>query len=276
MLVKPNPPEAGAERPATKQQVVQDLALDLQQALSRTGRAPFELAGLPMFEDLYALQETLAHGLALGDEPHLRHWQQVLSQTLPTYDQPFAELQQALDWVNHIESILQTPLPTLADPGPGGDAVARQMAHYLATLADQSDLSPWLTTFRDQVLFATSDRYWSGLFHCYDQLGLPRTNNDHESLYAQIKRGLRRQRGLHDLRDPLRRHGAWLVFRPEVASAEQLRQRLAQVPWPDYLAERTRYEQHQARFRRRYHWRHARDALRQQRLDAWAQALSVC
>jgi hypothetical protein len=33
--------------------------LDLQQALSRKGRAPFVLSGLPMLEDLCAVQQTL-------------------------------------------------------------------------------------------------------------------------------------------------------------------------------------------------------------------------
>jgi hypothetical protein len=143
-------------------------------------------------------------------------------------------------------------------------------------LADRSDLSPWLTTFRDKELFARSERYWSGLFHCYGIAGLPRTNNDHESLYGQIKRGLRRQRGVEDLRDPLRRHGAWLVFQNHAESPEELRERLAQVPWEDYFAERARYEERQAVFRRRYQWRHQREAVRQQRVDAWAEAILNC
>jgi len=256
--------------------VVRELALDLQQALSRRGRAPFVLAGLPMFEDLCALQETLAQCLALGDDPYVRHWHQVLRETLPAYRQDLAEVQQALAWVAEIKAILAAPLPTAAEPGAGGDAVARQLAHYLGSLADRSDLSPWLTTFRDKELLARSERYWAGLFPCYDRVGLPRTNNDHESLYGQLKRGLRRQRGVEDLREPLRRHGAWLVFQNQAASAEDLWQRLAQVPWEDYRAERARYEERQALFRRRYHWRHRREAVRQQRVEAWAEAVLDC
>jgi len=275
MLVVAEPAEGPGEQPPTRQQVVQDLAMDLQQALSRTGRAPFVMSGLPMFDDLCALQETLAQCLALGDDPHLRHWHQVLSQTLPAYRQDFAEVQQALDWVNHIEAILRASLPTEEDSGPGGDAVARQVAHYLGTLADRSDLSPWLTSFRKD-LFAVSESYWSGLFHCYDIAGLPRTNNDHESLYGQVKRGLRRQRGVQDLREPLRRYGAWLVFQSHTASPQELRERLAQVSWETYFAQRARYEQRQATFRRRYQWRHRREAVRQQRVAAWAEAVLDC
>ena len=275
MLVVANPAEEATKQPPTRQQVVQDLALDLQQALSRTGRAPLVLSGLPLFEDLCALQETLAQCLALGDDPRLRHWHQVLSETLPTYQQPFTEVQQALDWVKGIETLLRAPLPTEEDAGPGGDAVARQLAHYLGTLADRSDLTPWLGAFRGD-LFAISERYWSGLFHCYDIVGLPRTNNDHEGLYGQLKRCLRRQRGVEDLHDSLRRHGAWMIFQNHAASPEALRERLAQVPWEVYLAERARYDRRQALFRRRYQWRHRREVVRQQRVAAWTEAVSDC
>lgn len=212
MLVEATPAEVAAEPSPTRQQVVRELALDLQQALSRRGRAPFVLAGLPMFEDLCALQQTLADCLALGDDPSLRRWHQLLSERLPAYRQEFAEVQQALEWVEEIKAFLETPLPTETEPGPGGDAVARQLAHYLGPLADLSDLSPWLSTFRDKELLARSERYWAGLFPCYDIVGLPRPNNEHESLYGQLKRGLRRPRGVQELREPLRRHGAWLLF----------------------------------------------------------------
>lgn len=275
MLVETVPAKETPEQPPTRRQVVRDLALDLQQALSRIGRAPFEMSGRPMFEDLCALQQTLVQCLELGDDPHLRHWHQVLSQTLPAYRQDFAEIQQALNWVEDIRTVLQASLPTQEEAGAGGDAVALQLAHYLGTLADRTDLSPWLTWFREN-LFTVSESYWSGLFHCYDIVGLPRTNNDQENLYGQIKQGLRRQRGVHDLRDPLRRYGAWLVFRNDAPSAEALRERLAQVPWEAYFAERARYEQRQALFRRRYRWRHRREAVRQQRVAAWAQAVLDC
>lgn len=228
-----------------------------------------------MFDDLCALHRTLAQCLALGDDPHLRHWYTVLDEILPSYMPAFAEVRQALDWLDGIEAILDIPLPTAEEPGPGGDAVALDMAHYLGPLADATDLSPWLTQFRNDLL-AVSERYWSGLFHCYNIVGLPRTNNDHESLYGQTKRQLRRQLGVSQLREPLLRRGAWTVFQVNAASPAELRERLAQVSWEDYAAERTRYERRQEQFRRRYRWRHQRDALLQQRVADWAQAVSDC
>lgn len=222
-----------------------------------------------MFEDLCAYRQALAQCLALGDEPHLRQWYTVLDQTLPLYQAAFEQVELALDWVAGIKQVLAEP--TALD----GNAVARQLAHYLGQLADIPDLSPWLAHFRDDLL-AVSERYWSGLFHCYDIEGLPSTNNDHESRYGQLKRQLRRQLGLSQLREPLLRRGAWTLFQIEATSPAELKERLAQVSWDDYALERTRYDQRQAQFRRRYRWRHQRDVVLQQRVTAWAEAVSDC
>jgi hypothetical protein len=264
-----------AEQPVTRAQVVRDLALDFQCALSRKGRAPFILSGLPMFDDLCALRQTLAQCLTLGDHPHLRHWYTVLDRNLSSYELVFAEIRQTLDWMDCIQTILDSPLPTVEEPGPGSDTVALNLAHYLGHLADLTDLAPWIMQFRDDLLHV-SERYWSGLFHCYDLVGLPPTNNDHESLYGQTKRQLRRQLGVSELREPLLRRGAWAVFQINAASPTELKERLAQVSWKDYAVERARYEQRQNQFRRRYRWRHQRDSVLQQRLADWAQAVSGC
>jgi hypothetical protein len=261
------------EQPLTRSQVIKDLALDFRYALSRKGFAPFVLSGLPMFDDLCALHQTLAQCLSLGEDPHLRHWHTVLSKILPSYEAAFVEVRQALDWVDGIRNILDVSLPTTEEPGLGGDAVALDLAHHLGVLADTTDLSPWMMQFRDDLL-DLSERYWSGLFHCYNIVGLPRTNNAQESLYGQTKRQLRRQLGVSELREPLLRRGAWAVFRIDATSPAHLAERLAQVSWNDFAAERTRYDQRQAQFRRRYHWRHRRDAVLHQRFADWRKAIS--
>jgi hypothetical protein len=267
--------ETDPEAPQTRAQVVRDLALDLQCALSRQGRAPFVLSGLPMFDDLCALRQALAQCLALGEEPTLRHWHGVLDRALSSYEPAFAQISQALDWVAGIKTILDVPLPTAPETGPDGDQVALALAHYLGQLADRTDLTPWLAQFRNELL-ALSQRYWSGLFHCYHIEGLPPTNNDHESLFGQLKHQLRRQLGVSQLRQPLLRRGAWTIFNTRATSPAQLRVRLAQVSWEDYFAERARYEHRQDQFRRRYHWRHQREAVLRQRVADWSNVISTC
>ena len=228
-----------------------------------------------MFKDLCAIQQTLKLCLTLREHPHLRHWDTVLDQTLPAFQSAFDQVVQALEWVNGIREVLDAPLPTVTEPGPEGDTVARRLAHHLGRMADTPDLTPWLTKFRDD-LFALSERYWSGLFRCYDIVGLPPTNNDQESLYGQTKRQLRRQLGIKQLREPLLRRGAWVTFKLGADSPAELRQRLAQVSWEDYAAERARYDRRQEQFRRRYRWRHHRDVVLQKRVADWTVAVPDC
>ena len=151
---------AQAEQPITRGQVVSELAMDLQYALSRKGRAPFILAGLPMFDDLCALRWTLAQCLVLEDDAYLRHWYTVLDSILPAYQAAFAEVKQALDWVDGMATILSSPLPTTEEKGEDGDTVALNLAHYLGHLADLQNLTPWMAQFRDGLL-DVSERYWA-------------------------------------------------------------------------------------------------------------------
>ena len=171
-----------------------------------------------------------------------------------------------------LAALLDAPLPTPTDPGPGADAVARQVAHYLGTLADQPNLSPWLTQTRCN-LFALTGRYWTGLFPCYDIPGLPRTNNDLESLFGQTRRQFRRRLGISQLREPILRHAAWTILQIEASSPAALQQELERIEVEHYQRERTRYEQRQEQFRHRHRWRHQRDAVLQQRLADWRQAV---
>ncbi len=262
-------PQAEALNPG-RSEVVQGYARALVESLGRRGRAPFVLAGLALWEDLQAIQASLARCLAQQEEPHLRHWHDTLARLLPAYAQSFADVRLGKEWVDTLRSILdEAPLPTREDRGPGGDEVARHFAHALGQLADRQELSPWLKEFR-QHLFTVSESYWGGLFVCYDVVGLPRTTNDLEGFFGQVKRGLRRQTGLSQLRQPLQRQGAWLLYQSRAETAADLEHRLAEVPREAYRAERERFTRRQERFRRRYHWRHNRQAVLAQLEDGWA------
>lgn len=253
------------------QAVVQQYARALQESLGRQGRAPFVLAGVALFDDLQALQDSLARCLALYEEPHLRHWHTVLARLLPQYAPAFASVRQGQAWVSHLRTILDNaPMPTVDAPLPNGaDAVARDFAHALGMLADQILADAWLTEFRAHI-FKVSDSYWSGLFHCYGLAGMPRTNNALESLFGTAKHRLRRQTGLRDQRRAWLRYGIWLLYHSEDATGTALLQRLQRVSLATYRAERQRFEDRQAYFRRRWCWRHQRTAVLQQLENHWA------
>src|SRR5207247_6358793 len=110
------------------------------------------------------------------------------------------EVAEAQTWLLAIREVLDTtPLPTATAAGPGGDALAREMAHVLGSLAERTELSPWLCSVREH-LWGVSERYWRGLFVCYDLVGVPRTNNDLEGLFGATRRHIRQQSGAKQVR----------------------------------------------------------------------------
>ena len=260
----------------TPQQIIREFALDLKEILSRQGRAPFIFAGLPMLDDLTALRDTLLACLALGEEPHLRHWATVLTRILSDYTDDFAAVAQAQQWIEEISTVLNgSSLPMLANhstPRPSiahSQSVKEQLTAFLDRLSLKINLTPWLTSFRTQLL-AITKRYWSGLFHCYDIPGLPRSNNALESLFGQTKRQIRRRLGINHLREALRRHAPWALLETSATSAEALAQLFQQVSLHDYRAQRTLFDARLQQLLHRFRWRHRRDELLEQRLSDWA------
>jgi hypothetical protein len=51
-------------------------------------------------------------------------------------------------------------------------------------------VAEWVTTF-----YKVSRSYWPGLFHCYDMLEVPRTNNDLEQYFGAARHHERRATG---------------------------------------------------------------------------------
>lgn len=242
-------------------EVVQQYAQVLQLSLGRVSQNRFDLAGLQLACDLQALAASLGRCLASAPHPLLAQWQTTLQALLEQYGGQVVEIRRSADWLTAIRAVLDAAaVPTLEDGGAGGDAVALQVAHVLGPIMDESDLTPWQQEVQAH-LRRVSERYWSGVFVCYDQVGVPRTNNDLERLFGRTRRQARRQSGFGQLRRPLLRYGAWLIREAEEADAAALQARLAEVPRAVYEQERARFEQRQARFRMRSRWQRKRDTV---------------
>lgn len=270
-----------SEPTPTIQQLVREFALDLKECLARKGRAPFIFAGVPMIDDLSALRNTLVACLAIHEEPHLRLWATVLTRIIADYRNHFDAVKVAANWLDTISHLLAVPhLLVLANSSIPGTisskrACVQQLLHsFLDTLAQRQDLPSWLARFRSQLI-AITKRYWSGLFHCYDIEGLPSSNNALESLFGFGKRLLRRRLGVHQLREALRRHAPWALVVTNASSVDELIALFQQVSPDDYLAQRALFDARLQHLLHRFHWRHQRDKLLQQRLDDWATAAAA-
>lgn len=264
---------AAEKAPAEQARAVcQGYAYVLQGCLARSSHNRLDLSGLAVYADVQALLASLARCLAQQSEPTLLEWHTRLQTIVAEYRASFGEVAQAQSWLQALRQVLDSAaLPSAERPGAGGDAVARELAQLLGWLADQSELSEWQQKVRTH-LSKVSERYWSGLFVCYELEGVPRTNNELEGLFGATRRRIRQQSGAKQVRRAIGRQGAWLLYEVEEDVAA-LEQRLARVSPARYQHERAQFEQRQARFRQRLRWRRNRAGVLEQLEAQWA---SLC
>jgi len=231
--------------------LVEAYAARIRGALSRTGRKPFRLAGLRLYNDLSLIQVSLNNCLLnLPDEPRLTRFAEAIADTLSDFKEEYDTLSEAYSWVLKISDILDKPLPqpTSDDPDkPLSTTVETELDQFLTELDKRNDLNEFLVKFRKKLRNLTK-RYKTGLFQCYDIPGLPRTNNDTEALFGRVRRQTKRTSGAYHAKQRLREQAAWLLFALEDDEEQQL-QRLKRVSLNEWRNERKRMQEHLADFR---------------------------
>ena len=241
---------SAASRQEQIDEVVEAYAARLRRVLSRSGRKPFRLAGLRLYADLLVLLGSLEVSLSyLPDESRLTCFADSIREALLSYESQYTSIAEGYSWVLDISDILDVPLPEAwAKPPevPLSSTVQSKVDAYLKQLSKRSDLNPSLLSYRKH-LTALTCRYQVGLFHCYDIPGLPRTNNNIESLFGRVRRQTLLTSGPHHAKQRLHEQGAWLLFDVVKDEHEQLK-RLQRVSLSDWSKERERMLAHQATF----------------------------
>jgi Transposase, Mutator family len=224
--------------------VVAQLFRHTRYLLTLKGRPPFRLAGIETYERLDNLAGCSLELLAQRYEPRLAQLYQGLQAALAPCAQTHQELQQGAAWLRDIAYIFE-PVPS----HPINAAhVAGQLRDYLDTVRHWPQATPTLSQFALH-LDTVSRSYWSGLFHCYDMPGLPRTNNELESRFRDTRRRLLRITGQKGLTQrTLQRQGAWELL-PQPPTEAKIRDALRQIPTEDLAQERQRFATHRQRYR---------------------------
>jgi hypothetical protein len=234
---QPPTPEADAD------EVVTQLFQHTRYLLTLKGRPPFRLAGIETYERLHDVAGFSLDLLTTHFDPRLVQLLQGLQSALSPFDQTYQELQQGAAWLSDIAYILE---PSAASPRHA-DQVATQLRGYLDTVRYRPDLPSTVKHFGAH-LDKVSRSYWSGLFHCYDVPGLPRTNNELESLFRDTRRRLLRTMGQKGLTQrTLRRQGAWELL-PRPSTEAKLLEILPQTSPEELAQERQRFAEHRRRF----------------------------
>ena len=152
--------------------------------------------------------------------------------------------------IRHVAGLLDTQSPSAQ--------VKRVVRTYLNRLAEDAPRrgrGAVTGHFIDHVV-GVSNRYWPGLFHCYDDPRIPRTTNELEGSFGSSKRGVRQRTGRKSTSGGKLESAGEVVVRVEallgVMSPPELQQHLLAVPPERYLKSkgRLRHLQHPARERR--------------------------
>jgi hypothetical protein len=259
-------PDSTAETAMTdRQQAIDELvekyAARLRRVLSRSGRKPFRLAGLRLYVDLLTLLGSLEISLThIPNEARLTCFADAIRNALLAFEDDYTWIAEGYSWVLDISDILDVPLP---EPGAKlldtscsqregevpellSATVQSHLDAYLERLQRRTDLNEPLLGFRRHLQKLTK-RYAPGLFHCYDIPGLPRTNNDLESLFGRVRRQTLLTSGPHHAKQRLHEEGAWLLFDILHNEHEQV-ERLRRVPLSEWHKERQRIQARRASF----------------------------
>lgn len=125
-------------------------------------------------------------------------------------------LEVAYCWVERVAEVLSN------EAGQKGFEVCQRMSELVSALEStvRRTRSPHRAALAHFLL--ETQRYWPGLFHCYDVEGLPRTNNALEQLFGSAR--------YHERRASGRRRGSeGLVVRGQVRIVAAAATRLAPV-----------------------------------------------
>ncbi len=160
-------------------------------------------------------------------------------------------MRQAHAWLAEIARHLE-PAPIAEDEPPVTGAVIRQRVETcldeLAVAVAEGRIAPWLHPAVAH-LGTVLRRLGDGLYQCYDVPGLPRTNNDLEHFYRQLKAGERRITGRKRADSFVVRVGGFAVYAAAAQGADEatLRQQLAGVSSSAWQGERATLRVRQAR-----------------------------
>lgn len=240
----PTPRDTRTAPASTADEVITQLFRHTRYLLTLKGRPPFRLAGMETYERLQTVAQCSLDLLAERYDPRLAQLYQGLQTALSPCAQPYQACQQGAAWLRDIAYILE-PMPTQA---MRGEQVAGQLRDYLDMVLRWPTVPPTLYAF-GRHLDKVSRSYWSGLFHCYDVPGLPRTNNELESRFRDIGRRLLRTTGQKGLTQrTLQRQGAWELL-PRPPTESQLLDAVCHIPPEELAQERQRFAAHRQRFR---------------------------
>lgn len=241
-----------------QEDIVSALIRRARYLLTLKGRPPFSLAGIEMFERERLTELTLVLDEFISHLPdsRLQELQQGICSALKNASSEYADIKYAAGWLQDISDLLEVD-----EKNPrSSEKVRTELFAYLASIKNQSEDNPILIDFAKKIC-KTTGNYASGLFHFYDNPNIPRTNNERESEFRELKRRFLKTTGQKGATLRLiQRSGAWELI-PTPGSISDIMSAISQTDFGEFCNERQRVRSHRERFR--LHTRSADQANKQ-------------
>ena len=238
----PLEPEVRVER--ERESIVQDILSRVRYLLTLKGRPPFRLAGIEMHTRLQEVAACLDELIQHHSEPRLLELLAGLQKALTATRPEYTELCQAAQWLADLADVLDPD----EKPARTGAQVRTEWQTCLTDIETQGLSSPRLQEFAAKIR-KVSFSYAPGLFHTYDVPDLPRTNNNCESEFRELRRRLSSTTGqVGATKRLLLREGAWELI-PGPGSFPETVAAISHVEYDEFLQERQRVRIHRAPFR---------------------------
>ncbi len=273
-MVMPDPstadnPEVVANR--ERETIVQDILHRVRYLLTLKGRPPFRLAGIEMYARLQEVVDCLQELLQHHSEPRLLALQTGLQQALKAVQPTHTRLCLVANWLTGLAEVLNPDNKLTRD----AEKVRKEWDAYLTQIQTEAKDSPDLIHFSEEIR-KISKSYAPGLFYSYDIPGLPRTNNDREGEFRDLRRRLLATTGQAGaVKRLLLREGAWELI-PGPSSLPETIVALAHIERDEFLQEQQRVQIHRSPFR--LHTRSAKQSLSQLRklTTRWTTLSNTC
>jgi hypothetical protein len=205
------------------------------------GQSPFRLTGVPMYEALAAITDSLHRSVEARSHPLLTRLQ-TMTATYRQHQAAYQQVQRQQGWFLGLAELLDVPeLGTSQATSQTGAEVAQAVQDYLDELDWLAHQLP-----EDAALFRhfrTRLQAWApGLYWTYEVPPLPRTNNALEVDIGNLKEQYRRITGRRSLKDYLMRFGPYLTFDDDQDDPDELLRWFQEVDRQDLLDEKAKLE----------------------------------
>jgi hypothetical protein len=244
----------------------------IRAVLQLKGQAPYRLAGLEAYETLAQIDASVTRCLQNHAHPLLEKIQ-TLTRRRHEWDESYHRVRRRQEWVLGLSDILDVPRTAQGWYAQAGVEVAQQVEQFLDSLMALKNEYPDDASFIDHMLRRTEE--WApGLFSCYEEPAIPRTNNDLEQYNGTLKHQQRRITGRKATADYITRHGPYAVFFDPDESDEQVLARFRRVSATEFRRERERFIAAQACQRRIRSFRRDADHFLQRAESLWCGSTS--